>query len=95
VVYERLVNVNGGLAPGAAEVTLKRVGHADIQITVMPTAPGGTTKTFPAGDVKGFFQYGYYRENDPLPNTAPPGTGILYYTPLLFSKTRAAIPQLP
>jgi len=84
---------------GAADVTLKVANKPKKMVPVAPPP----AKTFPvkdanlpAGDVKGHFQYGYYRDNGLAPGaTLRPGTGVVYYTPLMFSRTVVNVPQLP
>jgi hypothetical protein len=81
---------------GAADVTLKVANNPPVAVTVAPIPPATTAATFPAGDVKGHFQYGYYRDNGLAPGaTLRPGTGVVHYTPLVVSKTGGNVPQLP
>jgi hypothetical protein len=88
-VHEKL---SSGSA-GTADLRLAVANKPPVMVNVGPIPNG---KSFPTGDVKGHFQYGYYRDNGPAPGaTSGPGTGILYYTPLLISKTGANTPPLP
>jgi hypothetical protein len=81
---------------GAADVTLRLANKPPVKTVLAPALPATTATTFPTGDVKGHFQYGYYRENEPAPgSTLRPGTGVLHCTALLVSHTGANLPQLP
>jgi hypothetical protein len=54
--------------------------------------------TVPAGDINFHFQYGYYRSNDPANGqTEGPGTGVVYFTPMLIARGAApeVVPALP
>jgi hypothetical protein len=84
---------------GEADVRLQ-VGSTDKRVPVAPkpatTFPAADANFTPARDVTGHFQYGYYRDNGPARNVAlRPGTGVAYYTPLMFSRSGVNAPQLP
>lgn len=91
VVHEKLSSSGAGIA----EVELRLVGKAPKSVPIVPLLD---ESTFPApiaeGDVKAHFQYGYYRTNEAASASSdPPGTGVVYHTPLMVSQT--GLPGLP
>jgi hypothetical protein len=97
-VHEKLSSKGAGIA----ELWFNFPGQTPTRVPV-GTHPSGNS--FPAEWIdangnkrenRGHFQYGYYRDNDPADSKKTgPGTGVVYHTPLLISKTGKNTPQLP
>lgn len=87
LVHEKLSSKNDGFA-------YVYIDDLNTPLTVVEGQP-----TVPAGDVIFHFQYGYYRANEPKPpaTNGRPGTGVVFYTPLLFKRgqMRGTVPSLP
>lgn len=95
VVHENLSSTSG-----SADVQLILGGALAKSVSLTPyePQPGGEQVTFPVqpADVRGFFQYGYYRENAPGSERAGgPATGVVYASPVMLSNSGTDTPALP
>lgn len=94
IVHENLSSSGAG----TADVELRVAAQPPKSVPIAPLVGGHTFPgPIPEGDVKAHFQYGYYRTNEAAGTSSnPPGTGLVYYTPLMVSRTGlAGLPSLP